>query len=1293
MAISKTSPQKKTASPKKTAPKNKTAKEIFPIVAIGASAGGLDAMSFFLKNLSPVSGMAYIFVQHLSPNHKSFLTSILAKTTKMKVQEIDDMELMKPNNVYVIPHNKGIKVTDGHIKLIPRSKNIPAISIDILFTSLAITHKENVIGVVLSGNASDGTKGLKDIKKAGGLTIAQDDSAQAKSMPNSAIASGAVDFILSPKEIARKLSRICINGRLKHSAGEKQKAEEVENNTPYIKIILGLLHKETGVDFSHYKMASFKRRLNHKMLQSGKETIPSYVKFLQKNSTEVNNLYKDLLINVTSFFRDTEIFKYLNTTLLPKILKQKNNDEKLRIWVPACSSGEEAYSIAMILTELQDDRFFKIPIQIFCTDLCEPVIRLARNGQYTATDLKFLSKDRVQRFFTKTGDYYSVNKNIREMCVFAPHNILSNPPFFRIDFISCRNLLIYFDAIAQKKVIESFHFSLNESGYLMLGKSETIGSSSQLFTQTNTKFKIYSRKKNTITRRVPELLKRFPNVLKNNIKQPLKKNSSIDSLELDGAIDSVLLTRYMPACAIINKDMEILQFRGSTSSYLTHPSGKASLNILKMMRPEFSFELRNAIQKAITTKQVIHKSGIEIKIDSELRNMSIEVCPLKIEWDEPLLIIIFTFQQQVEKYIENSTDKKNNLKQKDFKILKLTEELNNARAEMHSVMESQESAYEELQSANEEIVSTNEEFQTLNEELETSKEEVEASNEELVSTNREMQIRNDMLSESYEFSEAITATIHEPMVILDAHLNIKSANKSFYKKFHTTLKQTEGISFFKLGNKQWEIPKLRELLEGILSKNQNFENVEITHVFAEAGEKIMLFNGNRIVQKIHGEKLILLAIKDVTDIRRLAIEFEVREKKVLEDLLKAEKKALKLTEDSNMRYNMMLMQSQFAFAILKGKNMVITLANDSIKEMWGKGNDLEGKTVLEVFPEVRTQVFPQLLDDVYETGIPFHSNEILLTLERHGKTEDVYFNLLYQPYREVDDTISGVTVIAIDVTNQVLLKREIDNEHVKQKEKLEKAVRIRTREINRNIAELEAANKDLVSFTYISSHDLQEPLRKIQVFSNSILKDDGENLSASSKEYFKKMVSTAKRMQNLIEDLLKYSRTKNGDRVFENTDINVLVEDVKKDLEIIIKQKNAVIEVKDLCTVRVIPFQFRQLLFNLISNSLKFSKPNVPPHILIKSKIIKGSELNNKNLKDTKKYCHITISDNGMGFDSKYNERIFEVFQRLHSITEFEGTGIGLAICKRIVENHKGEITATGEIGKGARFDLYILAN
>jgi two-component system CheB/CheR fusion protein len=1154
---------KKSSTAKVTSQKTGKPANSFPIVAIGASAGGLEAITQLLQNLPADTGMAFVYVQHLSPDHKSILTALLAKATLMKVQEVKNRMHIEPNNLYVIPPDKEMAVENGHIKLTPRHKeraiNLP---IDTFFCSLAKNHQAGTIGIILSGSAYDGTLGMKAIKQEGGLTFAQDDSAKFNSMPLSAIAEGVVDFILSPKEIALELARLSKHPFVKSKGIKKTQEDLIDNDDPDLKTILHYLHQATGVDFSVYKMNTIKRRIMRRMLLYKIKKIREYAVMLAQKSAEIDILYQDLLINVTSFFRDTDTHRYLKTTLLPRLFKSKKPDDPLRIWVPACSTGEEPYSIAMMLLEILGNKADKPRVQIFASDLSVKAINKARIGEYSKHELESVSPARLQRFYTKVGNNYRITKAVRDLCVFAPHNILNDPPFSRLDFISCCNLLIYLDTAAQKKVIATFHYALNDNGYLMLGKSENIGASTQLFTGLNKKYKIFVRKKNPGARTLSSLTSRFsrpvlpeenPSAGNAGSSTPLQKKSSVTASGLDSAIDAVLVSEFMPASVVINQEMEILQFRGATDKYLTHPPGRATFNVLKMARPEIAFDLRNTISKAIKTKIRVRKSDIEMKMGPDKPGIiSLEVVPLKIEWDEPLLLILFTEHEQAETWQDKTGGSKNNIAAKDRRIKKLEEELAAAHADMLAYVHEQEAATEELQSANEEVVSANEELQTVNEELETSKEEIESTNEELTTTNQELQTRNDLLHESYEYAEAIIATINEPILILDHKLCIKSANKSFYNKFKVKDKETEGALLYDLGNGQWNIPRLRELLEEIIPKNAYFENFELTHNFPVIGEKIMLLNASRVIQKAHQEQLILLAINDITESALL----QRKEKERLEhDII-----------ESNL-YNQKLEKA------VAERTAALARANETLAE---KNNELEGM------------------------------------------------------------------------------------------------------------------NKDLESFAYVSSHDLQEPLRKIQTFTGRILETEFENLSENAKAYFGRMQESAKRMQTLIEDLLTYSHTSSMERKFEKTDLRIIIEDVKTELKEALLEKKATIKASDTCEADIIPFQFRQLMHNLISNALKFSKPGTPPQITIKSKLIKGRKSENEKLAPDKEYCHISVSDNGIGFEPEFKERIFDIFQRLHGKSEYAGTGIGLAIVKKIVENHNGVITATSELNKGARFDIYI---
>lgn len=888
---------KETMSKKLTYKDEKSLRPNFPIIAIGSSAGGLEAMTELLTNLSPDTGMAFIYVQHLSADHKSNLTEILSKKTKMKVKEIQDLDEIYPNQVFIIPSDKGIEVSDEHINLTPRSKNNSAVSIDNLFSTLAYAQKERVIGIVLSGSADDGTLGIKKIKEEGGLTFAQDSSAKFTSMPKSAIETGMVDFILSPKGIASELMRLSqhplIDSTGSESGNNMFDHAKVEKNSPELKTIIDKLETRKGVDFSIYKLSTIVRRIYRRMLVNKSDSLKDYSDLILTKEAEIDILFKDLLINVTSFFREPETYDYLESHLFPKLLNQKKNNDPLRIWVPACSTGEEAYSIAMILSEVLEKQASNQSIQIFATDLSKSSITKARIGIYTKEELRNVSSKRIKRYFSSSDGNYRVNKEIRAMCVFAYHNILRDPPFSRLDFVSCCNLFIYFDTLAQKKAVNIFHYALNDNGFLKLGKSESISHSINFFGDYSKEQKIYIRKPGTEARRLPELIPSFEHqrlkvgdTVEPN-KNQTKSNISVDDKGLETAIDRLLIADFMPPSVVINHQMEIIQFRGNTDLFLSHPKGKATFNILRMARPEIAFELRTAIPKTIRSQEHTRKRGIEMTTGSVINVISLEIIPLEVERDEPLLLILFNKEGQLKTYAQESGEE--NSSPKDRRIKKLEQELTLAKADALSSIEEQETFTQKLQSAHEEVLSTNEELQTVNEELETSKEELESSNEELTITIQELQSQNELLNESYEFSKAVVNTMHDPLLILSNDLRIKSANDAFYKKFTTAKSETEGELLFNLENKQWDIPALRKLLENTIPKDTQSFNYEVKQTFLDLGERTMSLNARRIIQKSHREHLILLVISDITEVRQLLVEKELRETELLNKELNTRK--------------------------------------------------------------------------------------------------------------------------------------------------------------------------------------------------------------------------------------------------------------------------------------------------------------------------------------------------------------------------------------------------------------------
>lgn len=869
-----------------------------PVVAIGGSAGGQQAVTELLSCLSATTGFAFVYIQHLSASHESQLASILARATTMPVVEATNQMPILPNRVYIIPHNQDMEIQDEALVLKPRPRTMH-MPIDRFFISLSERQKAGAVAILLSGLATDGTLGLKAIKVAGGITIAQDDTAQYQTMPRAAVAAGVIDLVLPPPAIADELLRLSQQTELlKLTNQDDEVPEETTNSASQtaddeeaaaaqtagidqedLKPIIQLIYRTIGVDFSHYKVTTIRRRIIRRMLLYKLDSLPDYTRYLREHPDEIPVLYNDLLINVTAFFRDTEAMTYLGKVLLPQLVKTISLGDPLRIWVPACSTGQEAYSLSMLLLEIIGENTASPPIHIFATDLSEPAIVRARQGIYTKSEVADVSPKRLQRFFTRIDDQYRIHKTIRDLCVFAPHNLFKDPPFSRLDLISCRNLLIYLNNSLQNKAFSTFHYALKPGGYLFLGKSETVSASTALFTPVEKNYRIYARRNETNNIPPRQLTFGSPDDRINPPRTDLERTDYMDKKgytpkspgnDLNKLVDSLLLNLYVPASVVVDQDLEIIQFRGSTGLFLEPAPGKASLNLLKMARTPLAFELRNAVHKAQQSGQAVRKSGLVITVNGNPHQVTVEAVPLSREGETRLFLVLFTEEIVVVAPDDSSESIRS------ARIQQLENELSLLREDMHSIIEEKEASNEELQSANEEIVSSNEELQSINEELETSKEEIESTNEELLTINQELQVRNDQLTEAYGYAEAIFDTISEATVILDKDLSVRSANQAFYTIFRVNQQDTEGKLIYELGNRQWDIPQLRRLLESVITQNANIKSYEVTHTFPGIGEKVMRLNARKVVQH-QRQEAVLLAIEDITDHRQAQRLLEERQ--------------------------------------------------------------------------------------------------------------------------------------------------------------------------------------------------------------------------------------------------------------------------------------------------------------------------------------------------------------------------------------------------------------------------------
>jgi len=965
----------------KNAETTNTSATNFPIIGMGASAGGLEAFELFFNTIPADCGMAFVLVPHLDPGHASMLTEILQRNTTMPVVEAKDQTAVRPNHVYIIPPNKDLSIFHGVLSLSePERVRGMRLPIDFFFRSLAEDQGERAIGVILSGSASDGTAGLRSILGAGGVSFVQEpSSAKYDGMPTSAIRSGLATYVMPVDALADQLVAYVKTIVATGIPPTPPTPPQISS----MKRILMLLRSRTGNDFSQYKQNTIRRRVERRMGVHTIDTIDAYARYLQENPAESQILFKELLINVTSFFRDPEAFEVLGREVIPRLFENKPEQYVFRVWVAGCATGEEAYSIAILFREYMDMTRQEFRVQIYSTDLDEEEIAVARAGFYPPNIAADITPERLQRFFTHEDNGFRIKKEIREMVIFAVQNVIKDPPFTRIDLISCRNLLIYLEAELQNHIIPAFHYALRPGGVLFLSPSESIGNFTDLFSPLHKKWKIYQTKPSLASVRALAV-PRFTWAIDQPDEEPFALPAGKSKTSFAEFTRHLLLQSYAPPSIITDMNGNILFVHGDTGRFLAPAQGQASLNIIDMARDGLQIDLRTSIQSAVAGKTPVVSKDLMVMSDDTAYRFDLVVRPVTDPKTTRDLLFI-SFQDAELAPIEKSKPKpRTSRKGVSQRVEELEQELAYTRENLHATIEEMQAANEELKSTNEELQSTNEELQSTNEELETSKEELQSVNEEIVTVNAELQskieqltgIQNDMknllenvntgtifldthlhikrfthgaarvfrlvssdtgrpladirstipgedlvaeaeavlasliprekqvitnagewylvriipyrtldnvidgvvmtfsditelkaieaeLKGARDYARSIVDTIREPLVVLNGEAKVISASKSFYRTFGVTAEDTVGRSLFSLGNRQWDIPELHELLDGVLARNETFEDFMFEHVFPDIGSRKLVLNARRIVGKAGTKQLILLSMDTV----------------------------------------------------------------------------------------------------------------------------------------------------------------------------------------------------------------------------------------------------------------------------------------------------------------------------------------------------------------------------------------------------------------------------------------------
>ncbi|NMF07750.1 CheR family methyltransferase [Clostridium beijerinckii] len=825
------------------------------VVCIGASAGGLDAINNFFDNIYENTGLAFVVIQHLSPDHKSLMRELLSRHTSMNVFMAEhEMEIMA-DSVYLIPPGKNMTIKGNKLYLLERdvSKGF-SLPIDIFFEALSRAKKEKAVGIILSGSGSDGSEGVKSIKANGGLVLVQDNkSAQFVSMPQSVIATGAFDYILEPAQMPEEI--------MKYVKSEEDGSEKVDisnyNEEVYIKI-LNSIKEYTNVDFFHYKRGTVLRRLERRMGIYGFHNIADYLNYINSNPHEITTLYKEFFIGVTQFFRDSEAFGIIEKEVIPKIFEKKSPGSTIRIWVAGCSVGPEAYTIAILIKEYLNKADKSYNVKIFATDIDEDALSVASTGVYPSDIEDNVSSERLRNFFIKIGDKYQVNKNIRDMVIFAKHNLIKDPPFSKLDLITCRNLLIYLQHQIQQNILSYFHFALNKNGYLFLGSSEAIGESEKFFSAVNSKWKIYSCSGDTKLPRVANFnINKIGKYVHERNSGLLGYNYSRISNYLEKSIERFmkqLQEEYIPRGLIIDESYELLHVIGDVNNYIRIPSNKLSLNILKMIRSDLSIAVSTAVHNVLREGKELKYKNIQLKNPNGYVDLTLTVKPFSDETThKKFAAILFEEQKISEASIDNEEEFEIHSKTYQ-RITDLEQELKYSNENLQAVIEELESSNEELQATNEELLASNEELQSTNEEL-------QSVNEELYTVNSEYQLKIQELTEAHDDINNLLSITNVNTIFLDKDLCIR--------RFTPAVRSQVNIISSDIGRPishiSWNL-KYDELLYDIhdVLKTLESKEKEITGL-DDKWYSISIspyFAGN---SKIKG---ILINIRDITEMKR-----------------------------------------------------------------------------------------------------------------------------------------------------------------------------------------------------------------------------------------------------------------------------------------------------------------------------------------------------------------------------------------------------------------------------------------
>lgn len=1211
------------------------------VVGIGASAGGLEALERLFRSLPADSGMAFVVVQHLSPDFRSFMGELLARQTSMRIVRVEDGMAIEPDSVYLIPPKKNLLLVDGRLRLTEQDHshglNLP---IDVFFRSLARDCGGRSIGIVLSGTGSDGTRGIRAIKEAGGMVMVQDEqTAKFDGMPRSAIATGLADYILPPEEMPERLLDYIHQhdpskpNRLFLIAGEDHLAQ-----------IFSFLRRQHGLDFSLYKPKMIARRIERRMIIRQIPDIERYVELLRESPEELRTLYNELLIGVTKFFRDAEAFRRIARDVIPKIVEATPPSRPIRAWVAGCSTGEEAYSLAILFCEYLDSIGKSREVKIYATDVDERAIQYASVGVYPESIAADLSRERLERFFSIKGDAYRVAPRLRQMILFAPHNLTRDPPFTKIDLICCRNLLIYLQPELQRRLLLNFHFALNSQGYLLLGASETVGDLDVEFTTVDIKWKIYRKKRDVWLppdSRLPIHASTAGGPMEGEV-GPRGRPAARDAT-LVGAYEGLVET-CLPPCLLVDAHNQLIHVFGDAARFLKVPSGKATRDVVKMVQDELAMVLATALHRAANQENEVAYTNVQARDVEGPRTIKIRVKKLPPRRGEDMLFVVFFEEVRVapgpaaEEVFEAGSVASQ-------RIADLEHELRQTRENLQATIEELESSNEELQAANEELLASNEELQSTNEELHSVNEELYAVNAEHQSKIQELIELNNDIDNLFQSTEIGT-------VFLDRDLCVRKFTPAIAGKINL-LPQDIGRPIQHISH-SLQIDDLLGLVREVLATGK----VREERVGDHSGRSLLM----RLLPYRAADQTIVGVVMTFVDIEAVV---------AAERALGESRSMLQSTLDS--------LAAHIAILAEDGRILAVNAAWRRFAERSGASGRGVGSNYLEACESTEgeegavAQRVAQGLRDVRD------GRRDVFTIEYpcHSATERRWFLLRATRFRAGNAV--RLVVAHDDITDRVVAEEEIlrSSERVararEEAEKQAEELRRTAEAIARRNDELSRINRELDDFAHIASHDLKEPLEGLRLYAGLLRSDLGELLDERAREQLLALEKQALYMDDMVTSLLAYSRVSRQVLASDPIDLHLVVlkviESIRSfteslDVQFVLPQRLPVVEGD-----RVLAEVFR----NLIANAIKYNdKPQ--RRVEIGFATDRGETV-------------FHVRDNGIGIQERHRESIFEIFRRLHPRERFGGgTGAGLSITRRIIERHGGKIWVESTPGAGTTF-------